>query len=215
MEYFLLVPCAYLLGSIPFGVIVTRMTKGVDVRKYGSGNTGMTNVLRTAGLAPGILVLVFDMSKAAVAVIIARAVSDSAGLEVAAALSTLIGHIWPVFIGFRGGRGTAPGYGALIAFSPFSGLAAAAAGLPLIGVFRYVSLGSIAGSTAGGVTLILLALFGYHSAVYALYAAVGVPIVLVKHRDNIKRLLAGEERKLGKAIEKHASQSQTERAAGN
>lgn len=201
LEYFLLVPGAYLLGSIPFGVLVTRLAKGVDVRQFGSGKTGTTNVLRTAGVRAGILVLLLDVSKAAAAILIARVLYDSPGLEAAVGISALVGHVWPVFIGFRGGRGSAPGLGALVALSPFSGLAAVVVGLPLLATFKYASLTSISGATVGAATLVVLSLVGFHPTIYALYGVVGGLLILVNHHDNIKRLLTGQERKLGQSAE--------------
>lgn len=203
LEYLIFVPVAYLMGSVPFGLLATRLAKGVDVRDYGSGKTGMTNVLRIAGVRAGFVVLVLDMSKGALAVVIARLVWDSPGLAAAAGLSVLLGHLWPVFIGFRGGRGTATGMGALVALSPLAGLATATVGLPMLVAFRYVSLGSISGAITGAATLLILSLVGFHPTIYALYGVVGGALVLAKHHDNIRRLLTGRERKLGQTGETH------------
>ena len=203
LEYLILVPVAYLIGSVPFGLLATRLAQGVDVRNYGSGKTGMTNVLRIAGVRAGVVVLVLDVLKGALAVVIAKLVWDSPGLNAAAGLSTLLGHLWPVFIGFRGGRGTAPGLGALIALSPPAGLAAAVVGLPLLAASRYVSLGSISGATTGAATLLILSLVGFHPSIYVLYGGLGGTLVLAKHHDNIRRLLTGQERKLGQTGEFH------------
>ena len=116
----------YLLGSLPFGVILGRLFGGVDVRDHGSGSTGMTNVLRTAGKPAAALVLLLDMLKGAAAIIAAKLVTGSAGVEVAAGLGAIAGHMWPVFAGFRGGKGVSPGWGGLFPLEPISGIAAGA-----------------------------------------------------------------------------------------
>ena len=111
IAYLVMIPIGYLLGAIPFGLILGKLFRGVDVREYGSGKTGMTNVMRTAGVLPALLSLALDMGKAVLAVVLARAFFDSRGAEAAAAIAAVMGHNWPVFVGFRGGRGTAPGWG--------------------------------------------------------------------------------------------------------
>ena len=122
IDYLILVPLAYLLGSVPFGLIAGRLVANVDVRDYGSGKIGMTNVLRTSGKTAAAVVLLLDMGKGVLAVFIARLFFDSYGAEAAAALAVLFGHNWPVFIKFRGGRGTASGWGGLLILSPIAGL---------------------------------------------------------------------------------------------
>ena len=124
--------------------------------------------------------------------------SDSAGVEVATALAAISGHIWPVFAGFRGGKGISVGWSALIVLSPMAGLVAGLVGIPIIAASRYVSLGSILGAIAGCVALLVLAITDNVPTVYVVYAAVGGPAILVLHRENISRLLKGEERRLGK-----------------
>ena len=125
MAFLVMVPVGYLLGSIPFGLIIGWVVKRVDVRDYGSGKTGMTNVLRTVGVKAAALSLVLDMAKSVAAVALTRLFFDVPMAEVAAALAALIGHNWPAYAGFRGGRGTAPGLGGLFILSPWSGLVAA------------------------------------------------------------------------------------------
>ena len=182
---------------MPFGVIAGRVFGGVDVRQYGSGSAGTTNVLRTVGRRAAVIVLLLDMSKSVVAVLLARLLSDSAGVEVATALAAITGHIWPVFAGFRGGKGISVGWSALIVLSPISGLVAGLIGIPLIAVTRYVSLGSIVGAASGCVALLILAITTDTSTVYAWYASIGGIAVLLLHRENISRLIKGEESKLG------------------
>ena len=154
LPYIVMLPAGYLLGSLPFGLILGKLSKGVDVRDYGSGSTGMTNVMRTAGAPAAALTLLLDMCKAVVAVLIARWLFDAPGAEaLAGALAALAGHNWPVFVGFRGGKGTAAGWGALIILSPISGLVATLVGVPTVALTRYVSLGSILGTLSGVITL--------------------------------------------------------------
>ena len=174
------------------------MVRRIDVREFGSGKTGMTNVIRSAGVPAGIAVLLLDMSKAVVAVLIARVVSDFHAVESAAALAALVGHNWSVFIGFRGGRGTASGWGGLAILSPWAGLAATVMALPVVGLTRYVSLGSIIGASVGAAVLIGLSASGQAPWDYIWFGLIGGPLVVIRHRDNIQRLLNGTERKLGR-----------------
>jgi len=196
-DYLILIPVAYVLGSIPFGVYIGRIFGGIDVREYGSGNIGMTNVLRAVGLPAAIIVLVLDMSKAIIVVIIARILSNSYTLEALSAVTVLIGHSWSVFSGFRGGKSTASGYGALFALSPISGTVASIVGISLIIFTRYVSLGSIVAAILGCGTLIVLSVTGNVPFEYIWFGLIGGPIVVIRHKDNISRLLNGEERKIG------------------
>ena len=213
-DYLLLIAAGYLLGSIPFGVMAGWLVKRVDVREYGSGSTGMTNVLRTIGRPAAALVLLLDMGKAVLAVALARALSDDPGVDAAAALAALAGHVLPVFIGFRGGKGTATGWGALLILSPISGLVATVVGLAAVGLSRYISLGSVLAAAAGTATLAVLALIGQEPLVYIWFSAIGGPIVIVRHKDNIRRLLAGEERKLGQSVDVGAANADRQRGVG-
>jgi glycerol-3-phosphate acyltransferase PlsY len=201
MDYGLSVVVGYLLGSIPFGLLVAWGFKRIDVRDFGSGRTGMTNVLRTVGVPAAGLVLALDMGKGALAVVVARLLGDANGLEVAAALGAMVGHNWPVSIGFRGGRGTAIGWGGLIVLSPLSGIVAAAVAFPIVGATRYVSLGSIVGASAGAGALVIIAATGHAPSEYIWYGAIAGLLIVVQHRDNIQRLMKGEERKLGQSAE--------------
>ena len=186
----------YLLGSIPFGIFLGKISKGLDIRDYGSGNTGMTNVLRTVGLKSAFIVLILDMSKSILAILITRLVTNSPELEVMAGLTSIIGHIWPIFAGFRGGKGIATGWSGLFPLSWIAGLSATLVGIPIALVSGYMSLGSILGAVAGCVTLILLATPTALPNVYAWYGIVGGIIVISKHRDNISRLINRSESRL-------------------
>lgn len=194
----------YLIGALPFGVLIGKAVANVDVREHGSGAMGMTNVLRTVGKPAAAAVLALDIGKGVAAVIIAKWIFDSPGAEVAAALAALVGHNWPVFIGFRGGRGTASGWGALWVISPIAGFIATVIGLSLVAITRYVSLGSIAAASLGSLVLIGLAIIGASvempvetPLVYCWYGAIGSALIVFRHRENIARLLNGTERKIG------------------
>ena len=209
--YLLLIPLGYLIGSIPFGLIAGKLVAKIDIRDYGSGKMGMTNVLRTSGPVAAIVVLLLDMGKAVAAVLIARMLFDVPGVEAAAALAVLFGHNWPIFIGFRGGRGTASGWGGLLILSPLAGIVATVVGLALVGATRYVSLGSIAAAALGSLVLIILALAGSGLGDiplvgdvpldYTWYGVIGGTLIVFRHKDNIQRLLKGTERKIGQRAE--------------
>ena len=197
IEYLVMVPIAYIVGSIPFGLLAGKLVAKVDIRDYGSGKIGMTNVLRTAGVTAAAVVLLLDMGKAVSVVVAARLLFDTTGVEAAAALAVIIGHNWPVFIGFRGGRGTASGWGGLLILSPIAGLIATVVGVSLVGVTRYMSLGSITAAALGSAVLVVLAMIGQEPLVYSWYGIIGGTLIVVRHRDNIQRLLNGTERKIG------------------
>ncbi len=197
IEYLILVPIAYLVGSTPFGVIAGKIATGTDIRDYGSGKTGMTNVLRTAGVVPAALVLLLDMGKAVAMVVVARILFDSTGVETAAAIAVLIGHNWPIFIQFRGGRGIASGWGGLLILSWPAFIVATLVGVSLIAGTRYVSLGSISAAVLGSLALIITAATGHAPMPYMWFGIVGGALLVARHKDNIQRLLQGTERKIG------------------
>ena len=215
IEYLVFVPLGYLLGAIPFGYIAGKLFGGVDVRDHGSGSIGMTNVMRTVSPPVAILVLALDMGKAAGAVVLARVIADAPMVETLTGIAVIVGHSWSVFIGFTGGKGTATGWGALFALSPIAGIVASVIGVGLVAITRYVSLGSIVAATLGSLTLAAIALASDSVPLeYALYGAVGAPIILFKHRDNIQRLLNGEERKLGQKVDTVPDPTETQRGKG-
>jgi glycerol-3-phosphate acyltransferase PlsY len=190
--------CGYLIGAVPFGYLVGRWTKGIDVRQYGSGKTGMTNVSRSLGMRFGIFVLLVDAGKGVAAVFATRALTDSLALQSLSATAAVLGHDYPVFLGFKGGRGVSTGLGSLLAISPLVGVVALTSGAMVIGLSRYVSLGSITGTIVGGAMLLLLGLLGGDGLDYALYALLTAPLIVFAHRDNIGRLFRGEERRIGR-----------------
>jgi acyl phosphate:glycerol-3-phosphate acyltransferase len=181
----------YLLGSIPFGLVLTRLTGAGDLRAIGSGNIGATNVLRTGrkGLAAATLIL--DAAKGALAVLLAGPMSDMAPF---AAIGAFLGHLYPVWIGFRGGKGVATLLGIALAYYWPSGLAFAVVWLGVAAISRYSSLAGMSAAAANAVTA---------AAIGRLDAALlftGMAILLIwKHRENLHRLVTGRESRIGKA----------------
>ena len=195
-----LVIFSYLLGSVSFGLIITKMVKGIDIREYASGSTGATNVMRACGWRWGILAFVLDMFKAALPLLIVIYINDfgiPTWIHPIMGLSAIFGHIWPIFTNFRGGKGMASGWSALIVLSPWSGLIACVLSLPFMIFTRYVSLGSIIGSLSGGIAITTLSILGYIEPSYCAFGLVGSALTILKHKDNIIRLLNGSERKIG------------------
>ena len=195
----------YLAGAIPIGWIVGKLLRGVDVRDYGSGATGATNVLRTLGPRPFLFVLVADALKAYIPVLAIwyifephEGATAAQNLQATAAVAAIIGHDWPVYIGFRGGRGVAATYGAFAAMLfPLSvGLVVAA--ILIVLTFRYMSLMSLTTVPLGGIALLVLALTGIVPYAYAVFGGLAAVLVLLRHRANIQRLLAGTEPKMGR-----------------
>ena len=196
----------YLIGAIPFGVIIGRLTRGIDVRDYGSGSMGMTNVLRTVGAKAGVFVFLADMAKGAVAVALAWLIFDSASDmlawgQVAGGAAAVIGHSWPIYVGFKGGRGVTTGFGALLVMSWPVGLICFAIFLAVVTLSRYVSLGSMLAGLSMLVVMILFYFFSQADFAYIVYGLVIVPIVIYRHRGNIRRLLSGVEPKIGQKAE--------------
>ena len=201
-KYAAVLPLAYLMGALPWGYVVLVLRRGIDIREYGSGRTGMSNALRTAGLKLAGLVLVLDLVKGMGAVLLARALIGDPAAEVAAGLMALVGHNWPAFLNFRGGRGIAPGLGGLALLSPVAAVCGVAVFLPICIITRYLSLGSILGVlTACGLLVALMLLkvnpWGAISNLYLIYALLGGGVILWQHLDNMQRLVKGTERRIG------------------
>lgn len=201
----LVVIIAYLLGSIPFGYLVVRTKEGADIRETGSGGTGATNVSRRAGKAAGVFTLVLDALKGAVAVEWARVVAGpSANAEwivTAAAIAVIVGHIFPVWLGFRGGKGVATGVGVFLIIAPVALLCAGVLFIAIVWFTRYVSLGSM-------VAALTIPLFAWLQTVFVepvadlrplLTAAIaGAILIVFAHRGNIGRLAQGTESQIWK-----------------
>ncbi len=199
MEW-LLVPAAYLLGSVQPGLLLVRLVMRRDVREVGSGKTGMTNVMRAAGKKAAALVFVLDVAKGVLPVLVAASVSDDAWLEAATATIVVVGHVFPVFAGFRGGRGVATGVGAASALLPWAGVAGIVF-VPVVLLTRYVSLGSILGVAAVFAGFVVAMVSYDLPTPHFAFALIIGPLIVGMHRDNIVRLLRGTERRIGQREE--------------
>jgi len=193
---------AYLLGSIPFGFLLVKFASGADIRAVGSGGTGATNVTRKAGKAAGILTLVLDALKGAAAVWLAQALAGDAWIIAFAGLLAVIGHCFPVWLGFKAGKGVATGLGVFLVLAPFAVLVALGLFIVLVGLTRYISLGSICAALCVPIVVVLqhtlqTPLSNFSPLIVALGLA--STIIIAKHYENIQRLLAGKENKFGVA----------------
>lgn len=191
----------YLLGSIPSGLLIGRWLRGVDIRAYGSGRTGATNAMRSLGIRGFALTFAADAAKAIASVLVARAIAgtvvDGTLAGAVAAVAAIVGHNWPLYIGFRGGRGVACSFGSiLMLYWPGALLGLVVFGV-LLKLTRYVSLGSIVGTLTGLVAALVAVAVGAQPPVLAAFAVAAAAIVIGSHKDNIERLLAGTERKIG------------------
>jgi acyl phosphate:glycerol-3-phosphate acyltransferase len=198
----------YLLGSIPVGLLAGRLAGGVDVRNYGSGKTGFTNSLRVLGLRRSVPVFAGDYGKGLAAALLPLLYTDDPWARAAGGLAAVIGHVWPVFAGFRGGRGVLTGLGVLTALSPLTVLAVAPVAGLIIYLTRYVSLASISASALAGTLFAAFAALDLHPWPFAVAAIIGCALIIVLHHDNIRRLLAGTERRIGERSEPRATPSE-------
>lgn len=205
LEYLANIAIGYLLGSIPFGLLAGYAFTGKDIRRFGSGKTGTTNVLRTAGKFAAALVVIGDISKGTSPALIGRFVFHDDGVAAAGAAAGIAGHVWPVFAGFRGGRGVATAFGGVLGLTPLVALAFPLIGAILIGSTRYVSVMSIIGTPIAVAILVVLAATGVESWAFALYGLFAVALIEYMHIPNIRRLLAGTEPKIGKGGEQPVS----------
>ena len=183
----------YLLGSIPSGWLAGRWLKGIDLRELGSGSTGATNVLRQVGKGPALVVFLIDVGKGAAAVLIARALGLGDWIQVLAGLTALAGHIWPVWLGFKGGKAVATGLGMFLGLAWPVGLASFGVFMAVFSLSRLVSLASV----LAAISLPLLMAAGSGSTANLVVALVAMLLVLWRHRSNIQRLINGTEPKLG------------------
>ena len=189
----LLLAIGYLLGAIPSGYLAGRLLKGIDLRDCGSGSTGATNVLRNVGKGPALVVFLIDVSKGALAVLLAKSVGLNDWLQVLAGLSALAGHIWPVWLNWKGGKAVATGLGMFLGLAWPVGLACFGLFMAVISIFRIVSLSSV----VAAIGLPLLMLLSGGSSAYVVVSLMASLMVLWRHRSNIERLLAGTEPKIG------------------
>jgi glycerol-3-phosphate acyltransferase PlsY len=195
--YPVLAGAGYLAGSTPVGLLVGRRLRGVDIRNFGSGKTGFTNTLRTLGLGPSLLVLTGDVLKGAAPVLLARAVSPHATLQVVAATAAVLGHVWPVFAGFKGGRGVATSWGVTAAMMPPVALFLLLVAAALAYAYRYMSVVSVVGTPIGAILIWALVAAGRVPLAYGVWGLIATTIIVVCHRDNLRRLRAGTEPKIG------------------
>lgn len=207
-QFVIVVIAGYLFGSIPFGTLISRRNARIDVRQHGSGKTGATNVLRTIGGKAAAMVAILDLSKGALAVVFAGLIVGRGYLvvgdfalgalvaQVLAALAAMAGHNWSVFLKFRGGRGVATFFGGLIALCPPAALFGGEILIIGAGLSRFVSLGSIAGVVGAYTILVPLTIMNGFPIEYLAYALIGTIVIVAMHRDNVKRLISGKERKL-------------------
>jgi acyl phosphate:glycerol-3-phosphate acyltransferase len=188
---------SYVAGSIPFGVVVAKLTGATDPRTLGSGRTGGTNALRAMGRKRALAVVTCDVLKGSIPVLVARLVTGNAGVEVLCAVAAILGSTRSMFVGFKGGRGVGTSVGTMLVVFPPAVLVGAPVFVAVILVTRYVSLGSLL-STASGALLVAiwwLAANGSVPAAYLLYASFGAGLVWLAHADNIERLVHGTERR--------------------
>jgi acyl phosphate:glycerol-3-phosphate acyltransferase len=186
---------AYLLGSISFAVLLVRASTGRDIRAEGSGNAGATNVLRSHGKKLALLVALLDVAKGLAAVLLMRLVTSNPRWAAAAGFAAILGHVFPVFYGFRGGKGVATAVGAFLALSPLAVLVTLALFVAIVAATRYVSLGSI---IAFALLPPIAGLFFHAPRAVVTAAGMTALLILFKHLPNLKRLARGEEGKLGR-----------------
>ena len=189
------VACGYLAGSIPFAYLLARR-RGVDLRIAGSGNVGAANVLRTLDVPNAVLALCLDAAKGAVAVLVAQRLSAEPATPVAGGFASIIGHIYPVWLGFRGGKGVATAGGVFVVLAPTAVAVAGAVFALAIWVTRYVSVGSMAAAVTLAVTTAAIDV----PAASTVGSALAAVIIIHRHRGNLARLLAGTERRVGQRL---------------
>ena len=194
----------YLLGSVSFAVVVSKLGYHEDVRDHGSGNAGMTNILRTYGKGAAAVTLAGDFCKGALAVVIGRLIFwllrvDFMDGAYVAGMFALLGHLYPLYFGFKGGKGILTSVGVIFLINPLVGLMLLAVGLPLIFLTRIVSVGSLAGAASYPFfTWLTVYLKGKNPVFDTVFASVIALLVIYMHRENVKRLLNGTENKFGK-----------------
>ena len=195
MNELAVVAFGYLAGSIPFAFLLARR-RGVDLRHAGSGNVGAANVLRTSGVPNAVIAFVLDAAKGALAVLVAQRLSTEPATPVAGGLASIIGHIYPVWLGFRGGKGVATAGGVFVVLTPAALGIAAAVFVLAIWVTRYISVGSLAGAVTLAVTTAAMDV----PAAVTVGAVAAVVIIIHRHRSNLARLVAGTERRVGQRL---------------
>lgn len=188
---------AFVIGGIPWGLVLVRLFKGVDIRAYGSGKTGATNALRLLGWQGFAAVVLLDALKGVAAVLLARFAFHNAWIEALAGVLAICGHTWSPFLGFRGGgRGMVTAMGAAFTMMPGLIFMIPVFLIPVL-VTRYMSLGNVICALVTPIVLIICAIKGISPWAYFFFGVTGCVLILINHSDNIQRLLAGTERKIG------------------
>lgn len=208
-KFIAVVILGYLLGSIPWGMLITRLFNRGNITEHGSGKTGATNVLRVAGVKAGAIVFGADIAKGALAVLFAGLIIERSYIVIGnfnlgvifaqcmAALAAMAGHNWSMFLRFRGGRGVATFFGGLIALCPVVGIFGGEVFIIGVGLSKFASLGSISAVVGSYTILVPLTIINGFPIEYLIYTLIGTVAIIVMHRDNIVRLISGRERKLG------------------
>jgi glycerol-3-phosphate acyltransferase PlsY len=189
----------YLLGAIPFGLIIARFYGIKDIRKTGSGNIGATNVWRVAGRVPGLIVLLCDIGKGVIAVLIASAMSQNNAyaeyIRLLSAMAAILGHIFPVYLVFRGGKGVNTALGTMVTLLPKETLMALGIFIIIVAIFKYISLASIIAAISFAAIIVIEYILEL-AKIHPIYIGVGIILailIIITHRGNIKRLLSGTE----------------------
>ena len=192
---------SYLIGSIPFGLIIGKLWANLDVREYGSGNIGTSNVLRTVGPVAAIIVFALDVAKGAVAVYLGSLVGGDL-VKILAGVAAIAGHNWPIYLKFKGGKGIATSLGAVISLTPVIALILLGLWIAIVGITRYISLGSLAAAVLFPIFLII----SHAPLTYILAGVLISAFAIYRHRSNIQRLLAGTEHKIGEKAKRTDSE---------
>jgi acyl phosphate:glycerol-3-phosphate acyltransferase len=200
MNAVLAITLGYFVGSIPFAYLLSRH-RGIDLRRAGSGNVGASNVLRTSGVRAALLAMLLDGAKGTIAVMMAQLLSLGIVASVVAACASIVGHVYPVWLRFRGGKGVATAAGAFVMLAPEALGIAAVVFLLAVVVTRFISVGSI----AGALTLALVATVTDVPGVVAIGATASTIIIIYRHRENLVRLVAGTERRIGQRAVKETA----------
>jgi len=204
MKAWAVLAAAYLLGAVPWSYLIVRRLRGEDVRKLGSGNVGATNVLRTSGKVAGAAAFALDFGKGAAAVALARAAEASPAVVSGAAVAAVVGHVFPVFLGFRGGKGVATGAGALAVLAPRALVAVVPIFVLLVRSTGFVALGSVAAAALVPVAVYLLGRWGLAprpDPPLLLGLAAIAALIVARHQSNLRRLAAGSEARLSDPAE--------------
>lgn len=195
------------MGAIPFGLIIGKVTRGIDIRDFGSGNIGFTNVLRTLGLGPGIAVFFFDTVKGLAAVVLCQRMGMSEYLIVTGGILSIVGHSFSIFLKFQGGKGVATSLGMIIGLNPPIAGIAFVLWLSLVGLTRIISISSIIAAIS--VPVMMIAWKSQHvPREYQVIAIVATILIVLKHHANIKRLLEGTEARVGQKVQVNKDDSE-------